>query len=612
MNISAFLTLLSAVVVILVGHQVWRLDHKKRRNQIFFLITLLLFGLNICWYEIAQTSDYFSVLHYKKLTGIWPLINGLLLIGFWYYAEIPKNRFPKRFLQAGQLFLLLSSFFFFYLEMFTVHKHGQLIALSDGQWGFVIAQQDIYYWSKAIWSILIYGSSFALAWLAYQEEQNASIRNRKKIIAYSLGIGFAAAFGYNFILPVFYALPLNQSLMIVVPILIFGWAFSDFRLFELRPQTAFGQVVESMPNLMILTSPSGKITKVNGAVEKFFNQSLNELKFQNINHLFQQQVLRKDIFYHTKEFQTVEIECVTPERTYFLYLTISPMFDRNGNLNGYAIVGTDTTEYKEAEAQIKQYASELKESNETIEQFAYIASHDLKEPLRTVNNFATLLKRKLQNQSDTTTNEYLYYIMDGVKRMYAIVESVLEVSRLGQESSKRQWVDTKEVAKKVIREIREQGADKNAIFLVDPLPEIMANPHQIKALFEHLIENAIKYNNNEPPIIEFTCGKRGTYFEFGIQDNGIGIEPAYHERIFQLFKRLHHRTEYEGTGIGLAVCRKIVELSGGRMWVESEPGQGSTFRFTLPAFKAEEIEINTPNYKVISPRMMSSVPRSAS
>ena len=241
----------------------------------------------------------------------------------------------------------------------------------------------------------------------------------------------------------------------------------------------------------------------------------------------------------------------------------------------------DVSEQKKAENKIVAYSKELERKNKEIEQFAYIASHDLQEPLRSISNFSTLLTQKLEAQPDNKAHEYLTYINGGAKRMSTLIFDLLEYSRIGKDTSKVQ-IDCNKMVHDIITGMSASIKECEAEIHVAKLP-VLSGFIYLESVFQNLISNAIKFRKAEiHPIITISAIDKGKEFLFEIKDNGIGIEKEYYEKIFIIFQRLHTRREYEGTGIGLSQCKKIIELHGGAIWLESELGKGSTFKFTIP------------------------------
>ena len=257
--------------------------------------------------------------------------------------------------------------------------------------------------------------------------------------------------------------------------------------------------------------------------------------------------------------------------------------------NSFLAIVLNITERKQAELIKKQLndnlqkkAAELMASNSELERFAYVASHDLQEPLRMVTSFLGLLKNKLGNSLDETNQRYLHFAVDGAERMKKLIHDLLEYSRLGSAKETFSRVDCNEVVNNVRSMLQLKITEEKATLNLKPLPVIQAIQPQMQQLFLNLMGNALKYRNSKPLNIEVGCEDREELWQFYVKDNGMGIDPKFFNKIFIIFQRLHNKSEYSGTGIGLSVCKKIVKQHGGNIWVESAPGKGSTFYFTIP------------------------------
>jgi two-component system sensor histidine kinase/response regulator len=236
------------------------------------------------------------------------------------------------------------------------------------------------------------------------------------------------------------------------------------------------------------------------------------------------------------------------------------------------------------EEELLKVTENLKRSNSELERFAYVASHDLQEPLRNIISFSQLLVRRYQGRLDDDADEFIGYIVEGGKRMQHLVNDLLEYSRVETRGKPLESTDCREVFETAMRNLYNQIQINHAVITADPLPVVRADPVQLGMVFQNLIGNAIKFRkDNEQPRIHISAEKIDTAWKVAIRDNGIGIDPAFFDRIFEIFQRLHTREKFPGTGVGLAIVKKIVERHGGEVWVESEPGVGSTFYFTLPA-----------------------------
>ena len=225
---------------------------------------------------------------------------------------------------------------------------------------------------------------------------------------------------------------------------------------------------------------------------------------------------------------------------------------------------------------------ELARSNRDLEQFAYVASHDLQEPLRMVATYTQLLAERYQGKLDENADKYIHYAVEGALRMQTLVKDLLAFSRVGRKPEGRCETDCNLVLRSVVANLQSVIQETGARISHQALPVLLANQSELLQLFQNLIGNAIKFRKAAPPEIRITAKKKKTEWLFSVEDNGLGIAPQHAEDVFVLFKRLHPREEYPGNGIGLAICKKIVEQNQGRIWVESQPGQGSIFRFTWP------------------------------
>jgi PAS domain S-box-containing protein len=254
------------------------------------------------------------------------------------------------------------------------------------------------------------------------------------------------------------------------------------------------------------------------------------------------------------------------------------------NLGGEAAVLSmleDITERKRAEEKLRRQAEALKRSNEELEQFAYVASHDLQEPLRMVSSYVQLLARRYQGQLDQDADEFIHFAVDGANRMKTLINDLLAYSRVGTRGKPFEPIELETVFDRVLVNLQLSIEEGGVVTTHDPLPTVQADDTQMIQLFQNLIGNAIKFRGEKPPQIHVGAEPRDDAWLFYVRDNGIGLDPQYANRIFLLFQRLHGKDEYPGTGLGLAICKKIVERHGGRIWVESQPGQGTTFYFTL-------------------------------
>jgi light-regulated signal transduction histidine kinase (bacteriophytochrome) len=242
----------------------------------------------------------------------------------------------------------------------------------------------------------------------------------------------------------------------------------------------------------------------------------------------------------------------------------------------------DVTTRKKADARLLQTVQELNRSNEELGQFAYVASHDLQEPLRMVASYTQLLSKRYKGKLDADADEFIAFAVDGANRMQLLIQDLLAYSRISTTGEELQATSSEHALERALVNLGGAIQDSGAQVTYDRLPDVVADERQLTQLFQNLIGNAIKYQGSAVPQVHISSIKEaGKSWQFSVRDNGLGIDPKYFERIFGMFQRLHKREEFAGTGIGLAICKKIVERHGGSISVESQLGQGSTFRFAL-------------------------------
>jgi PAS domain S-box-containing protein len=367
-----------------------------------------------------------------------------------------------------------------------------------------------------------------------------------------------------------------------------------------QAQQKFKALLESAPDAIVIVDEKGIIRLINNQCENIFGYTREELAGKQVEVLLPEQFRNAQPGYRQILFANSSMKRIDAGmdligrrkngQEFPVEMNLSPLETTEGTLITAAI--RDVSEKKELEKAIKevnitlekkvmQRTAELESKNKELEQFAYVASHDLQEPLRTTSSFVELLRKQYHNKLDENADKYIDYAIQASDRMKTLIKDLLDYSRLGREK-KAELVECHAILDEVLANLDKVIKENNTEIATGYLPVINAFPTELKLLFQNLISNSVKFRRSDiSPRIIIKARKENNYWLFTFEDNGIGIEKQYLDRIFVIFQRLHNRTVYEGSGIGLAHCKKIVELHGGRIWATSEPGKGSTFHFTI-------------------------------
>ena len=320
----------------------------------------------------------------------------------------------------------------------------------------------------------------------------------------------------------------------------------------------------------------------NAAAEAFTRGHLRALVGTKMQEFFEEPELRADFIRCVTDQTTVKRECSyrlkstgESKQLVFSFVFVAPSM--------VMIHAEDITARKQAEAAQGQLLAELQRVNAEFEQFGYIVSHDLNEPLRTITTYVQLLAQRARDKLDVEANEFIEFAVDGAQRLQGLIADLLAYTRAGGPREEFTAVDGDALLGRVLTDLQITITESGAAITHDPLPIISGDARRLGQVLQNLLTNALKFRGPAPPRVHVSAQRQGKEWMFSVRDNGIGLEPGHAERIFQVFQRLHPRQEYPGTGMGLAICKKIVERHGGRIWVESEPSKGATFFFTLAA-----------------------------
>jgi len=353
----------------------------------------------------------------------------------------------------------------------------------------------------------------------------------------------------------------------------------------------FRSLVEQSVDGIVITEASGRIALANRAAARMFGYAEGDLEGRLVDELLPVPSRAVHAAHRTRFHDDpqprpmgggLQLMALRRDGSEFpVDVGLTPLQTREGRAVAASV--RDITERKQAEEELSRRAEELARSNAELEQFAYVASHDLQEPLRMVSYYTQLLARRYQGRLDEDADTFIAFAVEGASHMQQLINDLLDFSRVGTKGKEFHPVAAKAAVERALLNLGATLAEAGAEVAVGELPSVRGHDAELMRLFQNLIGNAVKFRGEAPPRVEISAQREGDDWHFLVSDNGIGIDERYWERIFVIFQRLHPRGDHAGTGIGLALCRRIVERHGGRIWVESTPGKGTTFHFTLPA-----------------------------
>ncbi len=355
----------------------------------------------------------------------------------------------------------------------------------------------------------------------------------------------------------------------------------------LRSGEQFRSLADSIPNLAWWANGDGYITWYNQRWYEYTGTTPEQMEgwgWQSVHDpkMLPQVLERWKMSIVTGEPFDMEFPLLGADGVFRTFLTrVLPLKDSAGQVLRWFGTNTDISVLKQAEERLMSVLADLERSNKELEQFAYVASHDLQEPLRMISSYTQLLAQRYEDQFDEKAKKYIDYAVDGAVRMQGLINDLLTYSRVNTQRKPFETIDSYSVLGAALQNLSATIKENRAIVINDDLPMVRADATQLSQLFQNLIGNAIKFRCADLPRIHVSARDLGSEWRFSVHDNGIGIDEKYADKVFVIFQRLHTKQEYPGTGIGLAICKRIVEHHGGRIWYESEPGKGSTFYFTL-------------------------------
>ncbi len=588
------------------------LGYKLNAAVIFLSSWLIFVEYYIYKCETAEAFIFNNHAH----TILIALIGILETFCIWLFSrpfrDHPKEKEYTRIFFAG---LFIS----FFVVIFPAVSTDQVIIVLNekvgGKWGYYVrfdtlAGKAFIGWYMAM--ILVVNS---MLFLGYKRSTNIKIKQWNFRLFFVFLIVTLAMFSFFVLLPSTGS-PARYEIGLFYCIIVFFLAniFSYYKLFDVTPKTALDNILDSVSNLILLTDHnlqlkySNKLASEALGIKSNFSNGLNILD-----------ILGKAGTVETPELLHKVGELGIGKRTEFSFTTkkedrpkyyffVVTKLIKNQDLHaGYTFVGTDITSLIEKEMELKEYNEQLEKTNLELERFAYVASHDLKTPLRNVTSFISLLRRELKGHENKNVQDYVEFVQTNAKTMYTLIEEILEYSKLKTMEAAVAPTDMNAVLQSVEKNLFFYKETKNAVIKYHDLPTILVNQNQMLRLFQNMVENGLKYNKSNTPLVHITFYQKNEDLIFKVEDNGIGIAPAYHEQIFEIFKRLHSQAKYTGSGVGLAICKKIVESHNGSIHLESQEGKGATFYIRLKAIVVDKEFHNLPSSTEIEfPRRPSS------
>jgi two-component system sensor kinase FixL len=549
------------------------MDKKSPKNRWFALFCLSLFIDAFAQFMYNQAESAGVALLWIKISGLFPFSVALGLHFTLVFSG--KTKYLARKLIVALIYLpaLATSVIF----MMTVHA-------GRDYWGYRNVNDPVFMYAM-VWIIGMGLFNMILSIVAYIKSKN---KIEKKQLKY-LTIGFIfIVLSSNItqgILPTFHILvpELTSAAMACMAVLV-GYGIWKYRLFKLNMDTAADNILKTMSDSLVLSDPKGKIVAVNKALTKLLGYQEAELIGFSVERLFAEKGYLNELLMKIEKKEPVTGHDLTMlSKTCSeipVIFSASVILDDNKEVAGVIGLATDITERKLAETKLNQALESLRQSNESLDQFAHIASHDLQEPLRKISTYADRLKSKYSCALEEQGRGYLDRLQHATIRMQTLIEDLLTYSRITTIKVPTAPVDISKIVEEVLSDLEVRIEKTSAKVQVSPLPTLVADSTQMRQLFQNLIGNALKFHRSEvPPVVKVFELKEVPvgFIAFVIEDNGIGIDKLHFDKIFGVFQRLHGKDEYEGSGIGLAVCKKIAERHGGCIRVESEIGKGTKF-----------------------------------
>ncbi len=582
---SILISLVPALLNIGVVFYIIAAMPKKSISRAFWLFTL-----SLVFWQLGDTSARIS--NTGATAAFW---DSVFCVGWMFLAPLGlyfvllytgRKELARTNLMISALFLPALAFEVAFKTNLFPHVYQY-----DSFWGWVdnhnssVIDEVMVIWITAQVFIML-----GLLWAFALKSKNVPLlKEQSLIIAIGLSIPAVQGIITQAILPIFFktkAIPVTSTFLSFFSIATVV-ALSRYRLFSLASSIKAEVLLENMTDIVITLSPEKTIAYINPYGEELLGLKTKDQNIEKIFSgsdgqfgIFSQKVLQPVLEGRfIDNFETV-LNTANGEEIY-ISLSADPIIEEQ-QIMGILLVARNISDLKKAEANLLEKNTELERSNAELETFAFVASHDLKEPIRMVSNYTQLLEKRYAERLDEDGKEFIKYAVEGVHRMQALINDLLNYSRIGKSVLRFGVVDCNVVVKDALSRLDNKIKEEHATVTVANLPSVWMVSELVGQVFQNLIENGIKYHSDAAPMVEIKAERGQDEWLFSVKDNGIGIDKRYHDKVFVIFQRLHDRSHYTGTGIGLSVCKKIVELHGGKIWFESELRQGTAFYFTIP------------------------------
>jgi len=476
-------------------------------------------------------------------------------------------------------------------QLGPIETRASHIVYDDGLWKYVYNKESWTYPYFMFWLFISVSITIAVFFKMYfiKLKQNAIANKIFLLFAFVIAPVFLISrFGYS----------VNEtskgihvlSPALIISILALVYVYSNYQLFQISPFKAFNKIMEAINNQVFITDNDFNITYLNQTASDTFRiKNAKEHIKQPLKEILQlddsgwQNLFEKISTSNNLSSFEQEILILNGDQKHYFSLSYSEVFNKRKQKIGYAFVATDITKSRADKEELEAFANQLSEKNIALERFAYIASHDLKTPIRNIISFLGLMKRRLSPTEFEKVEEYFNFVNLNAHNLHQLVNDVLEYSRLtNREQLKIEAIDFHQIVINSMKAIGDSFLEKTAVVECNELPTNLMGDHiKLTQLFQNLFENSLKYNQSKKVKITVNYQLANGYHQFSVKDNGIGIAPEYQEQIFEMFKRLHTVDEYHGTGIGLATCKRIVEMHQGKIWLENDVDEGATFVLTV-------------------------------